>query len=188
MAVVSKPKPTFSNQGGQGQGQGQQGGKPGGASGARGASPEDETTVLIIDAPTGFYKAESWNGAVQEVLRQSRAARVSDMLYSHSHTDHIGNAHLVKEKYPDVKIHASIPTCDRLRKQKDSRRPIPDNCYNGNFSLSDFGIDVHDIGDAHELGNRAIYHKQAPRKPLQSCLLPVFPQQSTRRSLSLDPR
>jgi len=118
-------------------------------------------TLLLIDAPTGFYNDSSFSAMIRELVHVSRASRISDMLYSHSHTDHCGNAHLVKNVYPDVKIHASTPVCDRLRKRHDGRRSIPTNCYPHNFTLSNFGIVVHDIGDGHSVGNRAIYHAKA---------------------------
>jgi len=48
-----------------------------------------------------------------------------------------------------------------LRHRQDSRRPVPHNCHRHNFTLENFGIKVHDIGDGHSLGNRAIYHPRA---------------------------
>jgi len=120
-----------------------------------------DRTLLLIDAPTGFYNESSFNAMIRELVHISRTSRISDFLYSHSHTDHIGNGYLVKKVYHDVKIHASTPVCDRLRKQKDFRRPLPTNCYAHNFTLSNFGVAVHDIGDGHSVGNRAIYHAKA---------------------------
>jgi len=118
-------------------------------------------TLLIVDAPTGFWRPSSWTAAIHEVLLLSGACAVSDMLYSHTHTDHIGSAYLVTQAFPDIQIHASNPVCDRLIHQKDYRRPIPTNCYAHNFTLPRFGIVVHDLGDGHSLGNRAIYHAEA---------------------------
>jgi glyoxylase-like metal-dependent hydrolase (beta-lactamase superfamily II) len=157
MAVVSQSSSSRSNDRGRSNGRGNgRGNKPG-----QGYGSDSDKTLLIIDAPTGFYNESSFNAMVRELLHMSRASRVSDMLYSHTHTDHIGNAHLVKKAFRDVKIHASTPVCDRLRHRKDSRRPVPTNCHSHNFTLSNFGIKVHDIGDGHSLGNRAIYHAKA---------------------------
>jgi glyoxylase-like metal-dependent hydrolase (beta-lactamase superfamily II) len=130
----------------------------------QGVGPEPVSkTLLIIDAPTGFWRESTFNAAMQELLLISGASTISDMLYSHCHTDHIGNAHLVpKAAAPGViKIHASTPVCDRLAHQQDSRRPVPTNCYPGNFTLPQFGLVIHSIGDGHALGNRAIYHPRA---------------------------
>jgi len=120
-----------------------------------------ERTLLLIDAPTGFYNESSFSAMIRELVQKSRTTRISDCLYSHSHTDHIGNAGIVKRMYRDVKIHGSTPVCERLRKKKDSRRPVPTNCYAHNFTLPNFGIVVHDIGDGHSVGNRAIYHAKS---------------------------
>jgi glyoxylase-like metal-dependent hydrolase (beta-lactamase superfamily II) len=151
MAVVSNTPRVYRR--GNEQGNLDQGDEPAAAAPAK--------TLLIIDAPTGFWREASFNAAIRELLLKSGASSVSDMLYSHSHTDHIGNAHLVTKAFPGIQIHASTPVCERLIHQKDSRRPVPTNCYAHNFTLGRFGIDVHDIGDGHSVGNRAIYHGQA---------------------------
>jgi glyoxylase-like metal-dependent hydrolase (beta-lactamase superfamily II) len=70
------------------------------------------------------------------------------LLYSHHHTDHIGSSNLVKLMFPNVQIHAATEVCNWLKKTKDSSRPVPQHCYTGNFSLSDYGVTAHAIGDA----------------------------------------
>jgi len=171
MAVVSTAAPRRSYERGNGGGQGnldQQGdrgdqgdGDQQGDRSGRGGRGGQGKTLLIIDAPTGFWSESSFLAAMAELKSLSGADEISDMLYSHTHTDHIGNAHLVARLNPRVQIHGSNAVCDRLIHQKDSRRPAPTNCYAHNFTLSRFGIAVHDIGDGHSLGNRAIYHEQA---------------------------
>jgi len=148
MAVLSAAPPRRSYERGNGGGQGN-------------LDHQQGKTLLIIDAPTGFWSESSFNAAMAELISISGADGISDMLYSHTHTDHIGSAHLVAKINPQVQIHGSNPVCDRLIHQKDPRRPAPTNCYAHNFTLSRFGIAVHDIGDGHSLGNRAIYHAQA---------------------------
>jgi glyoxylase-like metal-dependent hydrolase (beta-lactamase superfamily II) len=127
----------------------------------RGRDTKSEKTLLLIDAPTGFFNESSFNAMLRELVQKSRTTRITDFIYSHSHTDHIGMAYLVKKMYRDVKIHASTPVCERLRHKKDSRRPLPTNCYRHNFTLPNYGVAVHDIGDGHSVGNRAIYHAKS---------------------------
>jgi len=160
MAVVSHrtSHSSHSTGNGHGSGNGNKGSSNGyGSSGSSGSSG----SLLVIDAPIGFFNASSFMAAIREILHKARVSHVSDMLYSHQHTDHIGNAYLVKQAFPDVRIHASTGTCDRLKARHDSHRPQPTHCYAHNFTLSSFGISAHDIGDAHSWGNRAIYHAQA---------------------------
>jgi len=138
-------------------------------------------TLLIIDAPTGFFSNQSMMAVVNECLQKSGATTVSDLLYSHQHTDHIGMMGLIRSHYPRAKIHASTKVCERLRKRADPRRPLPTNCYDRSFSLRQFDIEVHDLGDAHSLGNRAIMH--TPTKILFYIDI-IFPGWSMYRDLA----
>jgi len=154
MAVASSPQRSSHGNQGHGKNDGRGGRNTGHDTGS-------ERTLLLVDAPTGFYNESSFIAMIRELVHVSRTSRISDMLYSHSHTDHIGNANTVRKLYRDVRIHGSTPVCERLRKRKDVRRPVPNNCYPHNFTLSNFGIVVHDIGDGHSVGNRAIYHAKS---------------------------
>jgi len=162
MAVVSSSSSQSSRENHHGNGNGNGRGNNGHDHDQKqGQDQGSDRALLLVDAPTGFYNASSFNAMIRELVNVTRTSRISDLLYSHSHTDHIGNGHLVKQAYPNVRIHGSTPVCDRLISRKDSRRPVPTNCYPHNFTLSHYGIVVQDIGDGHSPGNRAIYHARA---------------------------
>jgi len=146
------------------------------------SSSSSGQTLLVIDAPTGFYQAGAFINAVKEVLNMSGASTVSDMLYSHQHTDHIGTASQVKQNWPKVQIHAHSHTCKRLRDRNDPRRPVPGNCYSGNFELSKFNIEASEF-PAHVTGNLAIHH--APSQVLMLIDV-VFPGWTPFRDLAIE--
>jgi glyoxylase-like metal-dependent hydrolase (beta-lactamase superfamily II) len=165
MAVVGSHSSSSGNGNGRGNGRGNGNGNGNGNGygnnnghgSSSGSSRSSTKKLLLVDAPTGFWNTSKFNAMLRELTHKAGVSSISDLLYSHHHTDHIGSSNLVKQMFPNVQIHAATEVCNWLKKTKDSRRPVPQHCYTGNFSLSDYGVTAYAIGDAHSFGNRAIY-------------------------------
>ncbi len=109
--------------------------------------------VVVIDPISG--KGPLLKKAIQEVTDQPPRY----MIYSHSHLDHIGDAHLFAK---DVQIIAHLETRKRLERYKDPHRPIPQISFGKNYSLNlgDTKIDLIYPGEGHGKGNIMIHLPQ----------------------------
>ncbi len=107
--------------------------------------------VVITDPIKG--KGKLLKQAIREVTTQP----VRFMIYSHSHIDHIGDAHLFAGE--GVQIIAQVETGKALRKYKDRNRPVPHINFGTNYTLSIGGITIELIypGEGHGKGNSIIY-------------------------------
>jgi glyoxylase-like metal-dependent hydrolase (beta-lactamase superfamily II) len=86
--------------------------------------------VILIDAPPSFAKK-----IVQAVSETTREPIV-ELVYSHSHLDHISGAPVVMKQVPDLKILAEQGVADFLREKKDPRRPVPTETFKGQYTLT----------------------------------------------------
>ncbi len=88
--------------------------------------------VIMVDAPPSLMNTDaqalSTNllGAISKV---SYGRPVTHLIYSHTHTDHIGGAGSVVSAFPHVKIIAHRDAKQELVKANDSRRPVPDDAF-----------------------------------------------------------
>ena len=107
--------------------------------------------VVITDPIKG--KGKLLKKAISEVTSQP----VRFMIYSHSHIDHIGDAHLFAGN--EVQIVAQVETGKALKKYRDKNRPVPHINFGTNYSLTIGGITIELIymGEGHGKGNSVVY-------------------------------
>jgi glyoxylase-like metal-dependent hydrolase (beta-lactamase superfamily II) len=105
--------------------------------------------------------------AIAEVTDQP----VTHVVYSHSHTDHIGAAHLFPR---DATIVAHRDTARRLAARNDPRRPLPGLTFDERYTLrvGDQTLELEYRGNNHEPGNIFIY---APRQRVLMLVDVVYP-------------
>lgn len=109
--------------------------------------------VIAVDAPPTIGAA--YLEAIAEVTSQP----VTHVVYSHSHTDHVGAASL----FPDEAIYiAQRETRDILLRRNDPRRPIPTLVFDDRYTLAVGGqtLDLAYFGENHDAGNIFIYAPQ----------------------------
>jgi glyoxylase-like metal-dependent hydrolase (beta-lactamase superfamily II) len=105
--------------------------------------------TAVVDAPPSL--APHLPAAVAEVS----SAPVTRLVYSHSHHDHIGAAHL----FGDATVigHAEVATT--LRRRDDPRRPVPDVTFQDRLTVEvgDQQLVLEYRGPNHEPGNSFIH-------------------------------
>ncbi|MEB3229865.1 MAG: MBL fold metallo-hydrolase [Leptolyngbyaceae bacterium] len=124
-----------------------------------------DTGVVVVDAPPTI--GENYLKAVQEVTDKP----ITHLIYSHSHTDHIGAAYL----FPDnVEIIAQEETAQILARRQDSRRPLPTTTFRETYTLTlgDQILELAYHGNIHQTGNIFIY---APRQKVLMLIDVVYP-------------
>ena len=121
--------------------------------------------VIIIDAPPSI--GENILKAVASVTDEP----ITHVIYSHTHSDHIGAAGL----YPaGVTIIAHEATAAHLGAKKDANRPVPTQTFVDSLSLSvgSQTLQLDYLGVNHEPGNIFIY---APAQKVLMVVDIVFP-------------
>jgi glyoxylase-like metal-dependent hydrolase (beta-lactamase superfamily II) len=84
--------------------------------------------VVLVDAPPFFSHVD--------LVRTISDEPITHLIYSHSHSDHIGGALLIKQEYPDVEIIAHKKTKEILKRRNDPNRPIPDTTFSEKKTLN----------------------------------------------------
>ena len=107
--------------------------------------------VVITDPIKG--KGRLLKKAISEITNKP----IRFMIYSHSHIDHIGDAHLFSKD--GVHIIAQVETGKALKRYKDKNRPVPHINFGTNYTLSIGQISIELIypGEGHGKGNSIIY-------------------------------
>ena len=107
--------------------------------------------VVITDPIKG--KGNLLRKDISEITSQP----VRFMIYSHSHIDHIGDAHLFAGN--GVQIVAQVETGKALKRYRDKNRPVPHINFGTNYSLSIGGITIGlmYMGEGHGKGNSIVY-------------------------------
>ena len=124
-----------------------------------------ETGVVVVDAPPSY--ASKIPQAIAEVTKLP----ITHLLYSHSHTDHIGGAGGLRGKPIIV---AQEETRRLLVRDADPARPIPTVTFRDKYTLK-LGSQVLELtypGNGHEPGNIFIY---APEQKTLMAVDLVFP-------------
>lgn len=123
--------------------------------------------VIVVDPlPT---LGERYLKAIREVTDQP----VKFIVYSHSHTDHIGGAAFFPK---DAKIIAQKETAEILKRRCDKRRPLPTVTFDKNYTLKlgEQSLELSYKGDNHELGNIYIYAARQKVLMLVDVVYPGF--------------
>ena len=121
--------------------------------------------VIVVDAPETIGK--KYLNAITEVTKKP----VKYVVYSHSHTDHIGAANIFPE---DATYIAHRDTADILARAKDMRRPVPTVTFSDTYTLKVGGqtLVLDYKGNNHQPGNIFIY---APRQKVLMLVDVIFP-------------
>jgi glyoxylase-like metal-dependent hydrolase (beta-lactamase superfamily II) len=121
--------------------------------------------VVVIDAPPSY--AAHIPAAIAEVTDQP----ITHVVYSHSHTDHIGGVKAVGGK-PVIVAHEE--TLRRLRRAADPNRPLPTVTFADRYTLRAGGqvLELSYHGNGHEPGNIFI---SAPAQRVLMVVDVVFP-------------
>jgi glyoxylase-like metal-dependent hydrolase (beta-lactamase superfamily II) len=86
--------------------------------------------VILFDAPPTF--AQHIQQAVADVTKEP----IRQIVYSHSHLDHIAGTELLLKKIPDLVIIAERGVSDFLKEKNDPRRPVPTTIFVGKKTLT----------------------------------------------------
>lgn len=108
--------------------------------------------VVIIDAPPAI--GDKIPTAISEVTNET----IEHLIYSHSHKDHIGAAHIFQQQ-PDIEIVAHNETADILKMRNDPQRPIPTTTFvdNTTLTIGNKTIQLTYPGPYHQRGNIFVY-------------------------------
>jgi len=85
--------------------------------------------VILLDASPSF--GSKIVQAVGEVTKE----RIKELVYSHSHLDHISGAVDVMKQVPELKILAEEGSAAFLREKQDPRRPLPTQTFKEQYTL-----------------------------------------------------
>jgi glyoxylase-like metal-dependent hydrolase (beta-lactamase superfamily II) len=85
--------------------------------------------VIVLDAPPSY--ASKIVPAVAEVTHEP----IVELVYSHSHLDHISGAPEILKRVPGIKILAEEGVAEFLREKSDPRRPVPTESFKGQYTL-----------------------------------------------------
>jgi glyoxylase-like metal-dependent hydrolase (beta-lactamase superfamily II) len=124
-----------------------------------------EDGVVVVDAPP------SYASRIPNAIAEITAKPITHLVYSHSHSDHIGGATSLGAK-PVIIAHAD--TNRLLARDNDPNRPIATTTFDTEFRLS-VGTQVLELsyhGNAHVPGNIFIY---APKQRVLMVVDIVFP-------------
>src|SRR5580700_448069 len=86
--------------------------------------------VILLDAPP------SYGTKIVRAVSQVTSEPIVDLVYSHSHLDHISGAADVLKEVPSVKIIAEEGVARFLGEKKDPRRPIPTETFKDHYTLT----------------------------------------------------
>jgi glyoxylase-like metal-dependent hydrolase (beta-lactamase superfamily II) len=105
--------------------------------------------TVLVDAPPSL--APFLPAAIAEMAR----APVTHVIYSHSHYDHIGAAHL----FGGATVIGHTEVAETLRRRNDPRRPVPDVTFEDSLSVEVAGqqLVLEYRGPNHEPGNSFIH-------------------------------
>lgn len=121
--------------------------------------------VVVIDAPPTI--AAYIPKAIAEVTDKP----ITHLIYSHSHTDHIGGA---KSLGGHPIIIAQAETKKLLERDNDPNRPVPTKTFNDSYTLKlgDQKLELSYHGNGHEPGNIFIF---APEQKALMVVDVIFP-------------
>jgi len=124
-----------------------------------------DTGVVVVDAPPTI--GANYLKAVQDVTNQP----ITHVIYSHSHTDHIGAANLFP---PTATYIAQEETAEILTRRGDARRPIPAITFQDTYTLNvgNQTLELAYRGNIHQAGNIFIY---APKQKVLMLVDVVYP-------------
>lgn len=85
--------------------------------------------VIVFDAPPSFA------GHIVKAVAEVTSEPIQQLVYSHTHVDHIGGADLIVKHFPKVQIVAEEGVAAFLREKNDQRRPQPTRTFKDHQTL-----------------------------------------------------
>jgi len=124
-----------------------------------------DTGVVVIDAPP------SYAARIPDAVAEVTPKRITHLIYSHSHTDHIGGAKSLGGK---LVIIGHQETFRLLQRANDPNRPLPTVTFANHYTLhaGNQTLELSYHGNAHEPGNIFIL---APAQRVLMVVDMVFP-------------
>ena len=113
--------------------------------------------VILLDAPPSF--GAKIVQAVAEVTKEP----IRQLVYSHSHLDHIAGAPEVIKHVPGLRILAEEGNADFLREKKDPRRPLPTQTFKASTTLR-LGTATIELKKGHWHSNEGDLYIHIPAK------------------------
>jgi glyoxylase-like metal-dependent hydrolase (beta-lactamase superfamily II) len=109
-----------------------------------------EGGVVVVDAPP------TYSAKLKQAIAEVSSGPVTHVIYSHSHTDHIGG---ITDVGGHPLIVAQEETKRLLLRDDDGRRPVPTKTFREKFTLKVGGqvMELSYHGGGHEPGNIFIY-------------------------------
>lgn len=113
--------------------------------------------VILLDAPSSF--GAKIVQAVAEVTKEP----VKELVYSHSHLDHIAGAAELVKQLPGLKILAEEGNAEFLREKRDPRRPLPTQTFKDSTTLK-LGTATIELKKGHWHSNEGDLYIYIPAK------------------------
>ena len=128
--------------------------------------------LILIDAPPPI--GDKILKAAEEI---APGARITHLVYSHAHVDHIGFAAQIVATNPDMEIVAHQETADLLARAADPNRPLPTVTFDGidapfTLTAANQTLELNYSGPNHEPGNIEIWHKDSQTLMLIDVVFP----------------
>ena len=114
-------------------------------------------SVILLDAPL------SYGSKIVPAVAEVTSEPIVELVYSHSHLDHISGAVEVLKQVPNLKILAAEPVAAFLREKRDSRRPLPTETFKGQYALR-LGSAVIEMKPGHWHSNEGDLYICMPEK------------------------
>jgi glyoxylase-like metal-dependent hydrolase (beta-lactamase superfamily II) len=126
---------------------------------------EYDEGVVVVDAPPNYA------GRIPQAVAEVSSQPITHVIYSHSHTDHIGGTRLLGGS-PIIIAHQE--TRRLLERAADPNRPLPTVTFGDRYTLrvGQHVLELSYYGDGHEPGNIFI---RAPAQRVLMVVDVVFP-------------
>lgn len=128
--------------------------------------------LVVVDAPPSI--GARILTAAEEI---APGAKITHLIYSHAHVDHIGFAAQIVATNPEMQIIAHQETADILVRAADSNRPLPTVTFDGidvpfSVTAANQTLALNYAGPNHEPGNIEIWHQDSQTLMLIDVVFP----------------
>ena len=113
--------------------------------------------IVLIDAPEPlpFFGPMPVLAALDEIrvlAGMPANKKVTHLIYSHGHSDHIGGAGVIKAANPGLKIIAHEETKANLERANDPKRPVPTRTFSDTLNLkyAKTSVELSYHGNTHQ--------------------------------------
>jgi glyoxylase-like metal-dependent hydrolase (beta-lactamase superfamily II) len=124
--------------------------------------------VILLDSPP------SYGGKIVQAVSEVTKEPIVELVYSHSHLDHISGAVDVLKQVPGLKILAEEGVAEFLREKRDPRRPLPTETFKGQTTLK-LGSATIEMKHGHWHSNEGDLYIYIPAKKVLMAIDTVPP-------------